>query len=227
MHKYSWLDSLILKFVQTRSEAEQGVIYWARCLELLDTLPKPVIAAITGLCFGGGCEISLCCDFRFMAAHEHYRIGLPEVLVGIIPGGTGTHYRLPRIVGEAKALEMLLTGSMYTPEEAESMGLIHKVMPQAELMPFVMDFAARLGRGAPLAQAAIRKNVRQGSRMSYPAARWLDLFLTNSAMYSEDARKAMANYIERVSTYNELDLKVILEESVNLLDGREVMFKGK
>ncbi len=227
MHKYSWLEGLIIKLVRTRSEAEQGIFYWARCMELLDTLSKPVIAAISGLCLGGGCELSLCCDFRFMAAHKNYRIGLPEVLVGIIPGGTGTHHRLPRIVGEAKALEILLTGNMYTPVEAEHMGLINKVLQQHELMPFVMDFAARLGRGAPLAQAAIRTNVRTASRMSFPDARWLDLHLTNSTLYSEDAREGMARYVETVSEFDELDLEVVLEESASLLDGRRVEFLGK
>jgi len=227
MHKHSSFERLMMKLVKSRSDAEQGVFYWARCLELLDTLPKPIIAAISGLCLGGGCEVSLCCDFRFMADHENYRIGLPEVLVGIIPGGTGTHHRLPRVVGEANALEMLLTGKMYTPEEAESIGLLHKVLPQADLMPFVMDLASRLGRGAPLAQAAIRRNVRSGSRMSFPAARWLDLFLTNSAIYSEDAKEAMSKYVEKVSSDDRLELEGLLEDSADLFDGREVEFKGR
>ncbi len=227
LNKYSWLENFIIKTVKNRSEAEQGVFYWARCLELLDTLPKPVIAAISGLCLGGGCEMSLCCDFRFMADHEKYRIGLPETLVGIIPGGTGTHHRLPAIVGEANALEMLLTGNVFTPAEALSMGLINKVLPQDELMPHVMNLADRLGRGAPLTKAAIRKNVRSGSRMSFQASRWLDLFVTNTAMYTEDAKKGMAKYIDKVAQYDTLDLDVLLEEFDSLLDGREVEFKGK
>ncbi len=225
--KYPWLEKRVTKMVKTKSEAEQGVFYWARCLDLLDNFPKPVIAAIGGLCLGGGCEISLCCDFRYMANQENYRIGLPEVLVGIIPGSTGTHHRLPRIVGEARALEIILTGTLYTPQEAEAMGLINKVLEPDDLMPFVMDLANRLGRGAPLAQAAIRRNVRQGSRMSFDEARWLDLFLTNSGIYSEDARMAMAKYVARANNYDKLDLEVVLAESADLLDGREVEFTGK
>jgi enoyl-CoA hydratase len=227
MHKYSWFEGLIIKLLKTRSTAEQGIFYWARCLELLDTMPKPVIAAISGLCLGGGCEISLCCDFRFMADNEKYRIGLPETLVGIIPGGTGTHHRLPAIVGEANALEILLTGNMWTAEQALSMGLINKILPQDQLMPHVMELAERLGRGAPLTKAAIRKNVRQGARMSFSDSRWLDLLVTNSAMYSEDAKAGMAKYTETVSEYDHLDLDALLEKSDDLLDGREVEFKGK
>ena len=227
MNKYAWLEKIVLKAAQNRPESEQGILYWARCLELLDTMPKPIIAAISGLCLGGGCEISLCCDFRFMADGEKYRIGLPETLVGIIPGGTGTHFRLPAIVGEANALEILLTGNMWTAEEALAMGLINKILPQDELMPHVMELANRLGKGAPLTKAAIRKNVRQGSRMSFSDSRWLDLFVTNKAMYSQDAKTGMAKYVETVSEYDHLDLDALLEKSDDLLNGREVEYKGK
>lgn len=227
MQKSPRFEKLVLKLVEKRSEVEQGIVYWARCLDLLDNLPQPVIAAIGGLCLGGGCEISLCCDFRFMADYEKYRIGLPETLVGIIPGGTGTHSRLPRVVGEANALEMLLTGKLYTPREALAMGLVSKVLPQDELMPFVMDFADRLGRGAPLTKTAIRTNVRQGARMSFQESRWLDLFVTGSAMYSDDAKKGMADYVAKVSQYDKLDLDVILEEVKEMLDGKMVEFKGR
>ena len=227
MHEHEWLENLIIKGLSSRSPAEQGIFYWSRCLELLDTMPKPVIAAISGLALGGGCEMSLCCDFRFMAKGEHYRIGLPEVLVGIIPGGTGTPLRLPRVVGEAKALEMLLTGELYTPEAAADMGLIHKVLDPDQLMPQVMELAQRLARGAPLAQAAIKKDVRLASRMSYPRARVLDLIVTNAAMSSEDARTGMRHYADKAAQYDSLDLEVVMAATEDLRAGREVDFKGK
>jgi len=227
MNESARVENFVLKGVEKRTPAEQGIFYWSRCLELLDTMEKPVIAAISGLCLGGGCEISLCCDFRFMARGEHYRIGLPEVLVGIIPGGTGTPLRLPRVVGEAKALEMLLTGNLYTPEEAEAMGLIHKTLPPDELMPYVMELAQKLGRGAPIAQASIKKNVRLGSRTSYPESRAIDLAVTNAAMYSEDAVKGMGRYVEMAAQYDSLDLEAVLAATESLRAGREVEFKGK
>jgi enoyl-CoA hydratase len=221
------VENMILKGLKNRTPAEQGIFYWSRCIEILDTMPKPVIAALSGLSLGGGCEISLCCDFRFMAKGEHYRIGLPEVLVGIIPGGTGTPLRLPRVVGEARALEMLLTGNLYTPEEAEEMGLIHKALPADELMPYVMELADKLARGAPIAQAAIKKNVRLGSRTSYPESRAIDLAVTNKAMYSDDAVKGMGRYVEMAAQYDSLDLEVVLAATESLRAGREVEYKGK
>jgi len=228
VHRHAWLERFIIKSLANRSPAERGIFYWSRCMELLDTMPKPIIAAISGMCLGGGCEISLCCDFRFMARHEkdHYRIGLPEVLVGIIPGGTGTPLRLPRIVGEAKALEILMTGNLYTPEEAVAMGLIHKALGPEELMPTVMELAGRLSRGAPLALAAVRENVRQGSRLAWPQGRVVDLAGANRAFLSNDARKGMGKYTERVSQYDALDLEVVLDATKDLLEGREVEYKG-
>lgn len=227
MHNHVWFENFVISGLSKRSPEEQGIFYWSRCMELLDTMEKPLIAALSGLSLGGGCEISLCCDFRYMANGENYRIGLPEVLVGIIPGGTGTPLRLPRVVGEAKALEMLLTGTLYTPEEAEAMGLINKALPPDELMPFVMELATRLSRGAPIAQASIKKNVRLGSRMSYPESRALDLLVTNKAMYSDDAKKGMAQYSEKASKYESLDLEVVLAATEDLLTGREVEYKGR
>ncbi len=226
MSRYEWLERRILKSVENRSPAEKGILYWSRCMELLDTMPKPVIAAISGLCLGGGCEISLCCDFRFMAKGENYRIGLPEVLVGIIPGGTGTPIRLPRIVGEAKALEMLLTGNLYTPEEAEAMGLIHKALEPDDLMPHAMELAGKLARGAPIAQASIKKEVRLGARLSWHQGRVVDLTVTNPAFFSNDARTAMGKYAEMASQYDKLDLEVVLAATEALREGKLVEFKG-
>jgi enoyl-CoA hydratase/carnithine racemase len=227
IEKHTWLENLIINALSKRPAVDQGIFYWARCMELLDTMPKPVIAAISGLSLGGGCEISLCCDFRFMADNDQYKIGLPEVLVGIIPGGTGTPMRLPRIVGEAKALEILLTGALYTPKEAEAMGLIHKALPADELMAYVMELAHRLERGAPIAQAALRKSVRKGSRMAFPDARVLDLYLTNMAMFSEDAEAGMSKYVKITSKFDSLDLDLIMDSAESLRNGREVEFQNK
>jgi len=226
MNEHAWLENFMRKVLEKRSSAEKGIFFWSRCMELLDTMPKPVIAAISGLSLGGGCEISLCCDFRFMAKGEHYRIGLPEVLVGIIPGSTGTPFRLPRIVGEARALEMLLTGKIYTPEEAEAMGLIHQALEPEALMPTVMELADRLGRGAPIAQASIKKAVRLGSRLSYHQGRGVDMIATNAAIFSNDAKAGMGKFTEKSSRYTSLDLEVVMAATEDLRAGREVEFKG-
>jgi len=228
-HRHAWVERLLLKLFSKRPPAEEGIIYWVRCMELLDTMPKPIIAAISGMALGGGCEISMCCDFRFMARHPNglYRIGLPEVLVGIIPGGTGTPLRLPRVVGEAKALEMLMTGTLYTPDEAEKMGLIHKALDPDQLMPTVMELAGKLSRGAPIALASIRENVRRGSRLTWPEARVVDMAVTNRAMFSNDAIRGMTRYVEKVAEHDTFDLDVVLDEAKALLDAREVQYEGK
>ncbi|MBU2510697.1 enoyl-CoA hydratase/isomerase family protein [bacterium] len=103
----------------------------------METSPLLLVAAIDGLCYGGGFEFSLACDFRL--AVESARIGLPEVRVGIIPGGGGTQ-RLPKIVGKAKALEIILKGTLYSAEEALSLGLINDIYPQHEMIPAIKKY---------------------------------------------------------------------------------------
>ncbi|HUT52213.1 MAG TPA: enoyl-CoA hydratase/isomerase family protein [bacterium] len=227
-HRHPVVDRILLRAFARRSPGEQGIYYWARCLDLLDTLPQPAIAAINGLSLGGGCEVALCCDFRFMARGPHYRIGLPEVLVGIIPGGTGTPLRLPRVVGEAKALEMLLTGKLYTPEEAQAMGLIHEAMELDQLMPRVMELAQTLSRRAPLAMAAAKRDIREGSRLSYPQGRAVDLAAVGVTMASADAVTGMSQYVnDLVAKYDGLDLPRMLQDAEDLAAGRLVQYQGK
>jgi len=227
-HRHPVLDRLLLRAFAGRSPGEQGIYFWSRCLDLLDSMPKPVIAAINGLSLGGGCEVALCCDFRFMAKGEYYRIGLPEVLVGIIPGGTGTPLRLPRVVGEAKALEVLLTGKLYSSEEAQVMGLIHEAMDPDQLMPRVMELARRLATRPPLAVAAVKRDVREGSRLSYPRGRAVDLAAVSAAMASADAVAGMSRYVEDlVAKYDGLDLPRMLQDVEVLDSGRLVQYQGK
>ena len=115
-----------------------------RMQQRLQDLPKPVIAAINGRCGGGGCEFALACDLRIMAIGD-FGIGLPEVGVGILPGGGGTQ-RLPRTIGYAKALEMMLLGKVVGAEEAERIGLVHKAVPAVDFMPTVLALAAATRR---------------------------------------------------------------------------------
>lgn len=228
MDRWPWLDRIAIKSVSRRSHGEQSIYYWVRCLQILESYPKPVIAAINGLAFGGGCEIALCCDFRYMAAEDHNHIGLPEVLLGITPGGTGTPLKLPRIVGEAKALEMLLTGRIYRPSEAEAMGLIHRAVPSGELIPRVMELAQKLSRGAPLAQAAIRAAVRQGSRLAWPQGRILEMAGAIRAMNSEDADRGMSNYLRDIAPQFEgAKPEERLALFGELYSGRVTEFRGK
>ncbi len=124
--------------------------------DLVAAAPKPVIAAINGLCMGGGFELSLACDIRIAGA-EVTAIGLPETRIGIFPGGGGTQ-RLPRVIGEARALEMILRGRVVTGPAAFEIGLVHEVAedPLARAIDIAAEFAARPAEGVAYAKRLTR-----------------------------------------------------------------------
>jgi enoyl-CoA hydratase len=159
----------------------------------LQDLPKPVIAAINGQCGGGGCEFALACDLRIMAIGD-FRIGQPEVRVGILPGGGGTQ-RLPRLIGHAKALEMMLLGKVVGAEEAERIGLVHQAVPAVDLMPTVMALAERLAAGAPIAQGLIKRCVYEGCELPLDEGLQVEYEAFRRTLGTEDARKAMQAYL--------------------------------
>jgi enoyl-CoA hydratase len=165
-----------------------------RMQKRLQEMPKPVIAAINGQCGGGGCEFALACDLRIMAIGD-FRIGLPEVGVGILPGGGGTQ-RLPRLVGHAKALEMMLLGKVVGAEEAERIGLVHQAVPAFDLMPTVMALAERLAAGAPIAQGLIKRCVYEGRELPLDEGLQVELEAFMQTLGTEDARKAMQAYVK-------------------------------
>lgn len=109
--------------------------------EMLANFPKPIIAAINGTCLGGGLELALVCHFRIIS--DRGLVGLPEIELGLIPGLGGTQ-RLPRLIGEGPAMELILTGATISPEEALAKGIVHKVVPRKEVMPEAVALAKRL-----------------------------------------------------------------------------------
>src|SRR5437763_8089595 len=112
----------------------------------VDTFPKPVIAMVNGFCLGGGCELALSCDLRI--ASENAKFGQPEMHLGIIPGGGGTQ-RLTRLVGEGKAMELILTGDMIDAQHAYRLGLVNAVVPTADLEAKTMEMAGRITEKSP------------------------------------------------------------------------------
>jgi enoyl-CoA hydratase/carnithine racemase len=153
------------------------------------------IAAIAGHALGGGYEIALACDLR-VAAQGSYRIGLPEVTLGLLPGTGGTQ-RLPRLIGRGRALELMTTGRTVTPEEAERLGMVDRLVAADELDRTVADLAASLAGGAPLAIAAVKRAVSQG--LDRPLADGLQAELEQLAplFASEDAREGMMAFTEK------------------------------
>jgi enoyl-CoA hydratase/carnithine racemase len=129
---------------------------FADLVDLIAAAPKPVIAAINGLCMGGGFEISLACDLR-VAAPDVEAIGLPETRIGIFPGGGGTQ-RLPRVIGEARALEFILRGRTVSGAEAGEMGLVHEIAadPLARALEIAGEFAAKGAEGVAAAKRLTR-----------------------------------------------------------------------
>ncbi len=125
-------------------------------VDLIAAIDKPVIAAINGLCMGGGFELALACDIR-IAGRAVTSIGLPETRIGIFPGGGGTQ-RLPRVIGEARALEMILRGRVVGGEQAAAIGLVHETVddPLARALEIAAEFAARPAKGLAYAKRLVR-----------------------------------------------------------------------
>jgi enoyl-CoA hydratase/carnithine racemase len=122
----------------------------------------PIIAAINGYALGGGCELAMCCDIRI--ASDRAQLGLTEVTLGIIPGGGGTQ-RLPRLVGQGKALELILSGRRIDASEALRLGLVEQVVPHDQLLPSVEELAQSIASRAPLAVKYAKEAVVRGREL--------------------------------------------------------------
>ncbi len=125
----------------------------------IERMEKPTIAAVNGFALGGGCELAMACDLRI--AGSNAKFGQPEVGLGITPGYSGTQ-RLPRLVGKAKAIELILTGDIITAGEAAALGLVNKVVPKEDLMDEVLSLASRIMKNAPLAVRYSNKAIKRG-----------------------------------------------------------------
>ena len=155
-------------------------------------LPQAVIAAINGDCMGGGYELALACDFR-LAADGPFQIGLPEVLLGLLPGGGGTQ-RLARLIGRGPALEALLFGTVYSPQDAHRIGMVNRVVPAAQLMSTAMEWAEALAKRPPRSIAAIKRAVYLGSDRDLDTGLYVERSEMAGIIISEDARTLMGAY---------------------------------
>ena len=165
-----------------------------RLFERIETLGKPVIAAVNGFALGGGCELAMACTIRIAA--ETARMGQPEINLGVIPGYAGTQ-RLSRLVGKGKALEMMLTGVPVSAAEAERIGLVNRVVPVAALMSEARALAAQLAAQAPLAMRQIIDAVNRGAEMSLAEASAYEATLFGVVMATEDMREGTTAFLEK------------------------------
>lgn len=159
----------------------------------VEDIPKVTFAALTGFALGGGCELAMCADFRFAA--EDAKIGQPEILLGIIPGAGGTQ-RLPRLVGPARAKDLIFSGRFISAEEALSIGLVDAVHAPDKVYPATVEAAAKYAKGPLAAQRAAKAAINWGSRVdlrtgvAFEREAFADLFAT------EDQEEGMRSFLE-------------------------------
>jgi enoyl-CoA hydratase/carnithine racemase len=174
-----------------------GMVAWGR--ELTDSftqvarIPKPVIAAITGYALGGGYELALCADFRVLGASA--KIGQPEILLGVIPGAGGTQ-RLSRLVGPAKAKDLIFTGRHVGAEEALEIGMADAVVPDDEVYSTAVAMARKFAAGPPLALASAKKAIDEGLELPLDDGLKLESRLFAELFGTEDQKVGMSSFLE-------------------------------
>jgi enoyl-CoA hydratase/carnithine racemase len=158
-------------------------------------IPKPFIALIQGHALGGGLELALACDLRF-AAQGGYKLGVPEVTLGLLPGNGGTQ-RLPRLIGPSRALDLMLTGRQVPPDEALELGIVDRVIAAEEVESETLAFAEKLAGGATKAIGNIKRAVWQGIDRPLPEGLALERELVGELFRSDDAREGLGAFLEK------------------------------
>ena len=156
-------------------------------------IPKPTIAAVTGFALGGGCELALCCDLRIIGAGA--KLGQPEILLGVIPGAGGTQ-RLPRLIGIARAKELIFSGRHVDAAEAVSIGLANRVVADDEVYSSAFELAARISRGPALALRAAKQVIDRGVESDLVTGLELERVAFAALFATEDRAIGMASFIE-------------------------------
>ena len=156
-------------------------------------IPKPVVAAVTGYALGGGLELALCADFR--VAGEGARVGQPEILLGIIPGAGGTQ-RLPRLVGPARAKDIVFTGRFVGAAEALQIGLVDRVVPDAEVYQAARELVARYATGPAVALRAAKQAIDSGLETGLETGLEIERLHFAALFATEDQRTGMRSFIE-------------------------------
>jgi len=186
----------------TPLQALEFGVFGQGVLERIERLPQPVIGVINGFALGGGCELAMACDL--LIAADTAKFGQPEVNLGIIPGYGGTQ-RLPRLVGRNLAKELVLTGEMITAQRAHEIGLVNRVVPQADLMNAAREVAAKILSKGPVAVRTAKMAMNRG----------LDLDLSNACALEANAFAVGFSTADRV------------EGMTAFLEKRKASFTGK
>jgi enoyl-CoA hydratase len=166
--------------------------HFREALDLVARIPRPVIAAVNGYALGGGCELALACDLRVAADDAGF--GQPEILLGIIPGGGATQ-RLPRLIGTARAKELVFTGRRVGAEEALRIGLVDRVVPAADVLDDALAWAASLASGPAAALALAKRAIDDGLDVSLAAGLDIEHDLFTEVARTEDAGAGVASFL--------------------------------
>ena len=183
-----------LNSLQKRTVLETVNAGNSKVAKFLEDMVKPTIAAINGYCLGGGCEIALACDIRI--ASDNAKLGQTEINVGIIPGAGGTQ-RLRNLVGQGKAMEMILTGCIVDAEEACRIGLVNKVVCRDELMLQVKTMAQKIAQKSPLAVQMAKKAIKNGADMPIETGLLLESLYQAVVFSTEDHLEGISAFLEK------------------------------
>jgi enoyl-CoA hydratase len=175
-------------------QADQKMDVWDDTLRLIETAPKPIIAAINGFALGGGTEVAMACHFR--VAGDTAKLGQPEIALDHLPGGGGTQ-RLPRLIPLGIAYEYLLTGDPIPVAEAHRIGLVNYVWPAAELMPRAIALAERIADRSPIAIRLTLDAIRLGLQGSLDSGLRLERALASMVLESEEAQSGLKNFLSK------------------------------
>lgn len=166
----------------------------SRVFRKIETMEKPVIAAVNGFALGGGCELALSCDIRI--ASEKAKFGQPEVSLGITPGFAGTQ-RLPRIIGRAKAKELIFTGKMIDAYEAEKLSLVNQVVAPDLLIDEALTMATQIAKNGQLAVRYAKAAINRGCDIDFESGNEIEKIYFGLCFATEDQKEGMTAFLER------------------------------
>jgi enoyl-CoA hydratase/carnithine racemase len=181
----------------TQQQRVMTVLHAHEILLKIERTPKIFVAAIHGHALGGGLEIALACDLRF-AAEGEYRLGLPEVTLGLLPGNGGTQ-RLSRLIGTSRALDMMLSNGQLSPQRALELGVVDRVLPPDRLLEDAIEYVARLAQGPTLAVGNIKIATRLGATLPLDGGLALEREAVWRLFMSDDAAEGLAAFAEKRS----------------------------
>ena len=179
--------------VMSQADMEREAANLHACFDAVAAIRQPTIAAITGYALGGGCELALCCDLRVAA--DDARLGQPEVLLGIIPGGGGTQ-RLSRLVGPSRAKDLIFSGRFVAAAEAKEMGLVDRLVPAPDVLADAMAWAGEFARGPAIALAEAKRVIDAGLDRPLMAGLALEQQAFAGLFGTQDRAIGMASFIE-------------------------------